>query len=142
MISQAKKRVAFSLFGAGKWKTQGIAVDDLIYYLVGVMDDPRAYGQRYDVGCDELLSNNQMTDIAADILGRRPPIKIDVPRSLMGLAAPQIERMAKIPKGAIRGLVDSMKTDGIGDSTPIRAILPRPPLSYRQAVEQALKETS
>jgi len=32
--------------------------------------------------------------------------------------------------------------DAAGDSMPIRAILPRPPLPYRQAVEKALKEKS
>ncbi len=39
-------------------------------------------------------------------------------------------------------MLDGMKTDMIGDPTPIRALLPRPLLSYRQAVERALiKET-
>ena len=49
-----------------------------------------------------------------------------------------IERMSKTPRGAFKGFVDSLKTDMIGDPTAIRAILPRPLLSFRQAVERAL----
>ncbi len=79
-----------------------------------------------------------MIDIAAEVLGRHHPIKIHLPRTLLGALAPLIERVSKFPKGSIKGLLDSMKTDAIGDPTPIRTILPRPPLSYRQAVERAL----
>lgn len=46
--------------------------------------------------------------------------------------------MCKLPKGAIKGILDSMETGAVGDPAPIRAILPRPPLSYRGAVERAL----
>ena len=138
MIANAQKRVALNLFGGGRQKMRNIAVSDLVYYLIGVLDDPRAYGQAYDVGCDEVLTSNQMTDVAADVLGKRHPIKIDVPRPLMRLAAPHIERMAKLPEGALRGLLGEAPTDLDGDPLPIRAILPRQPLPYREAVQQAL----
>ncbi len=138
MVSQAKKPVSMNLFGGGRQKMRNIAVDDLVYYLVGVLNDPRAYGQRYDVGCDDLLTNNQMIDITAEILGRHHPIKIDVPRKLLKALAPFIERASKLPKGSIKGVLDGIQTDLNGDPMPIRAILPRPPLPYRQAVERAL----
>ncbi len=137
MVSQAKRSVALMLAnGTQKWRN--IAVDDLVYYLVGVLNDPRAYGQCYDAGCDDILTNDQMVDITAEVLGRHHPIKIHVPRTLLGALAPVIERVSKLPKGSIKGLVDSMKADAIGDPTPIRTILPRKPLPYRQAVERAL----
>lgn len=79
-----------------------------------------------------------MIDITAEVLGRDPPTKIHFPRGILGALAPVIERVTKLPRGSIKGLVDSMKTDAIGDPTPIRKILPRLPLSYRQAVERAM----
>jgi uncharacterized protein YbjT (DUF2867 family) len=124
--------------GNGRQKWRNIAVDDLVYYLVGVLDDPRAFGQRYDVGCDDVLTNDQMVDVAADVLGRKHPVKLHIPRAVTATLAPLIERLAKLPKGAMSGLVEGMKDDAIGDPTPIRLILPRQPLSYRQAVERAL----
>lgn len=137
MVSQASRPVALML-GSGRQKWRNIAVDDLVYYLVGVLGDPRAYGQIYEVGCDDVLTNDQMIDIAAEVLGRHHPTKLHFPPTLLGALAPVIEHISKLPKGSIQGLLDSMKTDAVGDPTPIRTILPRPPLSYRQAVEQAL----
>lgn len=136
MASQAKKSVAVGLGGRQKMRT--IAVEDLIYYLVGVLDDPRAYGQCYDVGNDDVLTNGEMLDAAAEILGRRPPLKLQIPPALLGASAPLIERLGKLPRGAIRGIVDSLAADASGDPTPIRTLLPRPLLSFRQAAEQAL----
>jgi len=95
------------------------------------------------VGCDEILTTDQMIDIAAEVLGRPHPIKMHVPRALLGALAPLIERLSKFPRGSVKGLLDGLVIDLIGDPLPIRSILPRPPLSYRQAVERALtKEKS
>ena len=136
LAGQAKKSVAVFLGGRHRMRT--IAVDDLIYYLVGVLDDPRAFGQRYDVGNDDVLTNSEMIDADAEIRGRRRPLKLPIPPSLLGTLAPLVERTGKLPRGAIRGLADALKDDGIGDPMPIRAILPRPLLSFRQAAERAL----
>lgn len=137
MTAQARAPIAV-MMGTGKQRWRNIAVDDLIYYLVGVLDDPRSFGQRYDVGCDDILTNDQMVDVAAEVLGRRHPMKIHLPLAIMAMLAPLIERLAKLPKGAFAGLVEGMKDDAIGDPKPIREILPRPPLPYREAVERAL----
>jgi uncharacterized protein YbjT (DUF2867 family) len=137
MMSQAKRSPTVMLAN-GRQRWRNIAVDDLVYYLVGVLNDPRTYGQRYEVGNDEILTNDQMLDIAAEVLGRPHPTKFHLPRGLMGALAPVIEGFGKLPKGSFRGLIDGMNGDMIGDPSPIRSILPRPPLSYRQAVQQAI----
>lgn len=137
IVGGAKGPVAIGL-GTGKQRMRTVAVDDLAYYLVGVLDDPRSFGHRYDVGSDDVLTTDQMTDIAAECLGRRRPVKIHVPRTLLGLFAPLVERASKMPRGSFKGLVDSLPVDMTGDPTPIRKILGRSPQSYRQAVERAL----
>jgi len=141
MVSQAKRSVSVNLFGSGQQRMQNIAIDDIVYYLVGVLDDPRAYGQCFDVGCDDVLTQNQMIDITADVLSRRHPIKLDIPRAIISSIAPLVERRANMPSGSIKSFLDSVSTDMVGDCTPIRAILPRKPVSYRQAVERALTST-
>lgn len=140
MLSQASKSFALTM-GNGGSKWRNIAVDDLVYYLIGVLNEPRAYGQIFDVGCDDVLTNDQMIDMTAEILGRKHPTKISLPITLLRPFAPLIERMTKSPKGAIKGIFDSLKSDAVGDPTPIRKILPRPPLPYRQAVERALNQS-
>lgn len=116
--------------GNGKQKMRNIAVGDLVNYPLGVLNDPRAYGQCFDVGCDDILTNDQMIDTAAEVVGRRHPIKIHVPQALLGAIAPLIERLSKFPRGSIKGLLDGLSIDLTGDPLPIRAIVPRPPLSY------------
>ncbi len=137
LASQAKRAVAVSLGGSQKMRS--IAVDDLIYYLLGILSDPRSYGQCYDVGNDDVLANGQMTEVVAEILGQRPPRQLQIPPALLGAFAPLIERLGKLARGAFQGIVDSVDADASGDPTPIRTILPRPLLSFRQAAEQALR---
>jgi len=137
LVSNAKRRISI-VIGSGQQRFRPIALDDLVYDLVGVLNDPRAHGQCYDVGCDDILTSDHMIDMAAEVLGRNHPRKIHIPQLLLGALAPLIERMSKAPNGSLKGLLDGMKTDLIGDPTPIRMILPRPLLSYRQAVERAL----
>ena len=137
MVGQAKRRVAV-VFGVGRQKWRNIALSDLVYYLVGVLNDSRSYGKAYDVGSDDILTNPQMIDMTAELLGRAHPYKIFLPPLILNRLAPRVERSGKLPPGAMRGLFDSMETDAVGDPLPIRQILPRPPLPYREAVERAL----
>ena len=139
MMAQARRSVALVL-GNGQTRMRTIAIEDLVHYLVSVLDDPRAVGECFNVGGDEVLASDQMIDMAADVLGRRPPRKIHVPPGLLGVVAPLIERLSKYPRGSIRGLLDGLKIDLTGDPLPIRALVPRPPLSYRQALERAMSQ--
>ncbi len=136
LASQATKSVAVGL--GSRQKMRSIAVDDLIYYLRGILSDPRAYRQCYDVGNDDVLTNSEMLDATAEVLGHNAPRKVSLPPALLSAFAPLIERTAKVPKGAMRGFLDSLEADAGSDPAPIRAILPRPLLSFRQAAERAL----
>ena len=137
MVGNARRRVAFVL-STDRPKMRPIALSDLVYYLVGVLGEPRAAGQGYDVGNDEVLSMNQLINITADLVGRPHPVKLQLPLGLLGAVAPLIDRLGKLPSGAMKGIVDGVQVDMIGDPQPLRALLPRPLLSFRQAVQQAL----
>ena len=137
VLANAKKRMAF-VVGTGQNKFRCIAIDDLSYYLVGVLNEPLTYGQVYEVGSDDVLSMDQLIDAAADVTGHNHPSKIHIPLGLLRLAAPLIQRIAKAPKGAIKGVFDGIGADMIGDPTAIRNLFPRPLLPYKQAVEAAL----
>jgi len=138
MLANAKKNTAF-MIGNGRNKFRCIAIDDLVYDLLGVLNEPQAYGQCYEVGSDDILTADQLIDIAADVVGHKHPSKIHIPLVLLRFAAPVIQLIAKMPKGAMKGVLDGLGKNMIGDPSPIRKLLPRPPLCYRQAVERALK---
>lgn len=136
IVSQARKSVSVGVGGMGRIRT--IAIDDLTYYMVGVLDDARAFGQRYDVGSDDALVPGELVDIVAEILGRRHPFKINLPVALIRPLAPLIEKRLKAPRGALKGYLDGLGGDGVGDPAPIREILTRPPLPFRESAEAAL----
>lgn len=138
MVGQAGRSPTLSITNQQqKWRN--IALDDLIYYLVGVLEKPQSFGQRYEVGSDDVLLHDQMIDVAAEVLGRPHPRKVHLSASLLSALAPLLERLARFPKGAVKGLLDGTD-DMVGDPMPIRQLLPRTPLTYRQAVERALAQ--
>jgi uncharacterized protein YbjT (DUF2867 family) len=136
VLANAQKRMAF-VIGNGRNRFRCIAIDDLTYYLIGVLNKPQAYGQCYEVGSDDILTADQLIDSAADAIGHRHPAKIHISLPLLRFAAPLFQKMAKSPRGAIKGALDSLGADMIGITTAISKLLPRKPLSYKQSVERA-----
>lgn len=113
-----------------------IAVADLVYYLSGVLNEPRAYAQGYDVGSDELLSIRQLKDTIADVVHGQHP------HGLQSAALPVVPAPpttpGELPPGASEVFTNRLTIDLVGDPRPIRTLLPRSLLSFRQVVEQAL----
>ena len=138
VLANAQKSMAF-VVGNGRNKLRCIAIGDLVYNLIGILDEPKAYGQCYEVGSDDVLMSDQLIDAASDVVGHPHPVKIHISLAMLRFAAPLIERISKAPKGSIKGALDSLGEDMIGDPSAIRQLLPRKPISYKQAVEQALK---
>ncbi|MCD0467023.1 SDR family oxidoreductase [Flavobacterium sp. ENC] len=137
-LANAQKSVSFVL-GNGRNKFRCIAINDLTYYLAGVQNKEEAYGKCYEVGSDDVLTADQLIDSAADVLGRRHPSKIHIPFALLRFFSPLIQLISKSPKGAIKGVLDGLGADMVGDPSDIRQLLSRPTLSYKQSVECALK---
>ncbi|QMW04622.1 SDR family oxidoreductase [Spirosoma foliorum] len=138
VLANAQKNLAF-VIGSGQNKHRSIAIDDLVYNLIGVLNEPKAFGQCYEVGNDDVLTSDQLIDTAAEVIGHSHPRKIHIPLALLRFAAPLIERMAKSPKGAIKGALDGLGEDMIGNPSAIRALLARKPLSYKEAVSRAFE---
>ncbi len=138
IVGQAKKRVT-PVLGNGETKMRHIAIEDLVYYLIGALREPHAYGRSFDVGSDEVRTTDQIINATSDTIGRTHPIKIHIPLSVVRTFAPLIERFTKMPKGAIKGVLDGADVSLVGDPNPIREILPKPLKSYAQAIQHALK---
>jgi len=138
VLANAQKSIAFVL-GNGRNKFRCIAIADLIYNLIGVLNEPETNGKCYEVGGDDILTSDQLINAAADVTGHRYPMKIHIPLALLRFAAPLIEQIVKSPQGAIKGALGSLGADLIGDPGAIRKLLTRQPLTYKQAVKQALE---
>lgn len=141
VVTNAKKKQA-TILGAGTNKMIPIAISDLVYYLTGVLEEERSFGECFNVGNDEQLTMHQMIDMVAEILGNPHPKKRHIPLSVLRVLAPLIERISKMSKGAIKGSMDSMRIELTGNTSAIRTILPAKLLTFREASEKVLKQTN
>jgi uncharacterized protein YbjT (DUF2867 family) len=120
-------------------RTQPIAVDDVVRYLVGVLDEPQAVGRVFDVGGAEVLEYVTMLRRVANILGR-PLVILPVPLLSPGLSSRWLGLVTDVDRQAGRSLIDSMSNEVVVRDDAIRSVVPFEPMGYDEAVRQALDE--
>ena len=126
-----------------KWaatRTQPIAVDDVVRYLVGVCEKTEAYGQTYEIGGPDQLTYVDMLRVAAEIdTGRRVPI-ITVPVLSPGLSSRWLALVTDVDVTTGRNLIDSMGIEVVVKEQRIREVVPGEPMGYQESVRKALEE--
>jgi uncharacterized protein YbjT (DUF2867 family) len=120
-------------------RTQPIAVDDVVRYLVGVLDRPEAFGRVYEVGGPEVLRYSDMLRRVAAISGRRLVI-LPVPLLSPALSGRWLGLVTDVDSRAGRSLVDSMSNEVVVHDHEIRSLVPFEPEGYDEAVRRALDE--
>jgi len=134
----ARQRVAF-LLASRTQRFRTIAVNDLAQQLVDLLEDPRSFGRAFDVGSDDIYTMDEMIDLAAEYLERKHPAKVHLPRRLIAGLAPVLERAAKMPPGALGGIVGpGSDSDMVGDITPVQALLTHPARPFREVLPESL----
>ena len=134
----ATRRVVVAL-GSPRQRFRTVAVDDLAHDLVDLIDNRSSVGQFFEMGSDDVLTMREMMTIAATSLGRRRAMTLFVPAGVIRAIAPLLERVAHVPRGALRGLVgDGQRQDMIGDPSAVRAVLGRSDRSFRESIDGQL----
>jgi uncharacterized protein YbjT (DUF2867 family) len=128
-----------------KWvstRTQPIAVDDVIRYLVGVADEPRALGRVFEIGGPDQLTYLEMLEIGSEVMRGRPVPIVRVPVLTPRLSSYWLALVTDVDITTGRNLIDSMGTEVIVTDRSIQEIVPGDPLPYGEAVRRALEDTS
>jgi len=120
-------------------RTQPIAVDDVVRYLVGVLANESCLGQVYEVGGPEVLEYASMLQRVAAIQRRRLPI-LPVPLLSPELSARWLALVTDVDPQAGRALVDSMVNEVVVRDDTIRRVVPFELAGYDDAVRRALAE--
>ena len=120
-------------------RCQPIAVDDVIGYLIGVLDVPAALGRVFEIGGPDVLSYRDMLAVVARSTGKRLPI-VGVPLLTPRLSSAWLALFTDVDLRTARNLVDSMTNDVVVKDTSIRDLVPTEPVSYQEAVRRALAE--
>jgi uncharacterized protein YbjT (DUF2867 family) len=121
-----------------KTRTQPIALDDVVRYLVGVLDHPDALGRVFEIGGPEVLRYIDMLKRAAKVQGKRIP-SVDVPLLTPGLSSGWLALVTDVDMATARNLIDSMTNEVIVRDRSIEQLVPGPNLGYDEAVRRALQ---
>jgi len=121
-------------------RTQPVAVDDVIRYLAGVIDQEQALDRVFEIGgADQLSYKGMLAEAAAVMHGRRIPI-IQVPVGTPMLSSWWIKLVTGVNATTAGNLIESMGTEVLQTDYSILDVVPGEPLSYAVAVERALAE--
>ena len=121
--------------------TQPIALDDVVRYIIGVIDHPDALSRTFEIGGPEQLTYLEMLQVAAEISkGSRVPI-VRVPVLTPRLSSYWLALVTDIDVMTGRNLIDSMGTEVVVTDTAIQNLVPGPPMSYTESVRVALAES-
>lgn len=98
-----------------KWvhrtRCQPIAIRDVLFYLVAVLDVPDTVGQVLDIGGPEVFTYEQMMQIYAKVAGLPRRVIIPVPVLSPRLSSHWINVVTPLPIGLAKPLVRSLTTD-------------------------------
>lgn len=114
-------------------KSPPIALDNLLEYLIGVAQHEEAAGQIYDVAGPEMLSYEDLLRQYGDYVGRHPWI-FAAPVLTPRLSSYWLRLITAVPTSTARALIEGLKLHIEADDSAIRALLPQPLLTYREAV--------
>lgn len=121
-------------------RTQPIAVDDVVRYLCGVIDNDAALGEVFEIGGPDAMTYLDMLAIASEVAsGHRVPI-VRVPVLTPRLSSYWLALVTDVDVTTGRNLIDSMSTEVVVTDHRIRTLVPGEPIGYREAVQQALSE--
>jgi uncharacterized protein YbjT (DUF2867 family) len=120
-------------------RTQPIAIDDIVRYLLGTLALPQAEGRVFEAGGPEVLQYADMLRRVAAIEGRPLPI-LPVPLLTPRLSSLWLTLVTDVDTATGRALVDSMTNEVVVRDPSIRDLIPFAPMPYDDAVRQALSE--
>jgi uncharacterized protein YbjT (DUF2867 family) len=119
-------------------KAPPISLDDLLGYLREVPLLEETAGQIYDVAGPEMLSYEDLMLQYGSIVGRRPRI-IPVPVLSPGLSSYWLGLVTAVPTPVASALIAGLGHDIPARPEPLRELLPRPLMSFRESVERTLE---
>ncbi|MGN6475137.1 MAG: NAD(P)H-binding protein [Mycobacteriales bacterium] len=127
---------------APRWvntRTQPIAVDDVVRYLIGVLDTPETVGQTYEIGGPDVLTYRGMLERVARLEGRSRIIKT-VPLLTPRLSSYWLALVTDVDGPTSRSLVDSMVNEVVVSDVRFREVVAFESASFDAAVLAALGE--
>ena len=117
---------------------QPIAIDDVVAYLVGVLEVPETADETYEIGGPEVLTYESMLRRTARLVGRRPVI-VPVPVLTPALSVYWVDLVTDVPARVAHPLVYGLKNPVVVTDDRIRDLVSVELTPFDDAVAAALE---
>ena len=94
-------------------RTQPIAIDDVLEYLVQAAERPEAAGQEVLIGGPDAMTYADVLDLMADVLGKRRRPKVPFPLITPRLSSLWIGLVTPVDAGVARPLIESLASETV-----------------------------
>lgn len=119
---------------------QPIFIDDIVAYLVGVLEAPETAGKTFEIGGPDVLTYREMLERTAEYRTGRVPYIISVPVLSPRLSALWLGLLTDVPPGVARPLIAGMKNTVIVGENSIDEHVSVERTSFDEAVRLTLAE--
>ena len=119
---------------------QPIGVDNVLAYLVGVLEVPETVGDVFDIGGREILCYRDIMRIMAEELGLRRRWIIPVPVLSPGLSSHWIQLITPLSNKIARPLAEGLRNEVVCRDSRILTLIPQHLLDVREAIRAALSQ--
>jgi uncharacterized protein YbjT (DUF2867 family) len=119
-------------------RTQPIAIDDVLEYLVQAADRPAA--GEVQIGGPDVLTYSEVLALMADVLGKRRRPQIPVPFLTPGLSSLWIGLVTPVDTGVARPLVESLASETIVTDPEPAAAFDVQPIGCLEALRRTHQE--
>lgn len=125
-----------------KWvltKSQPIAIDDVVSYLINAIDAPNTQDRSFDIGGLDVLSYLDMMKRYGNMINKSIKIII-IPLLTPRLSSYWVDLITPLKASLARPLIDSLKHEAITKDDTIKEIIPLQLKSFEEAIKAAKEE--
>ena len=128
-------------------RTQPIALDDAVGYLVGVLDHPEAMGRTFEIGGPDVLTYEDMLRRASLVMTGEDVAVVSVPlpkarlvsNAVAGASSYWLSLVTDVDRATGQNLIESMSTEVVVRDVSIRGVVDLQPVGYDEMVRRALE---
>ncbi|EFO1705425.1 low-specificity L-threonine aldolase [Escherichia coli] len=120
-------------------RTTPIALENLLHYLVALLDHPACEHRIFEAAGPEVLSYQQQFEHFMAVSGKRRWL-IPIPLPTRWISVWFLNVITSVPPTTARALIQGLKHDLLADDTELRALIPQRLIAFDDAVRRTLKE--
>ncbi|WP_284962038.1 SDR family oxidoreductase [Citrobacter portucalensis] len=120
-------------------RTTPIALENLMYYLVALLDHPIQHHRVLEAAGPQVLSYQEQFEHFMAVSGKHR-LLIPIPFPTRWISVWFLNVITSVPPTTAKALIQGLKHDLLADDTELRALIPQKLITFDDAVRSTLKE--